>query len=451
MANDTARKRFYIHTLGCKVNQYESQAMRELLTRSGFKECLNKDLADIYIVNTCTVTGRADSESRHVIGLLHRHNPKAKIVVTGCYVENNSEDVSFLPGVDHIVKNSDKMRVAEILLNSGPKTDPPSFCADLSGFVISDFKDHSKAFVKVQDGCENTCAYCKVQLVRGPLRSRPMAEIIEEVKVLVGRGFEEIVLTGICIGAWGKDLTANMLVGASGLGQVSLVDLLKSLNKIDGNFRIRISSIEPKYVTSQFIEFIASNKKRFCRHLHLPVQSGDDGELKRMNRPYGVSDYKDILSSIRNRVPEIAISTDIMIGFPGADDASFNNTVNFVKDILPCRTHIFTYSKRKGTTAYEMGPDIDRHKLRRWFYTLKGVTLAASYLYRRNFLGKELMVLAETKRDKSTGFLKGYSDNYIKVLFEGSDAVQKTIVPLKITDMNLLHTIGSYEASKSSA
>src|SRR3989338_31689 len=274
MSMKTDTKRFYIKTLGCKVNQYEGQLMRENLLKNGFLECGSMNLADIYIVNTCTVTHKADSESRHIIGLAHRTNPKARIVVTGCYVEKDSRDIFLLPGVKHIVGNEEKHDIASILSRGKAGRSNSAY------HRISDFKGHVKAFVKIQDGCDNYCAYCKVPLVRGQPKSKPIEYILEEARGLIEGGFKEIVLTGICLGSWGKDLSPN----------ASLLDVLKALDTLEGSFRIRLSSIEPRYVTDELIGHISSNEK-ICRHLHIPLQSGDDDVLKRMNRPYLMDEY----------------------------------------------------------------------------------------------------------------------------------------------------------------
>ena len=285
--------RFFIKTLGCKVNQYESQAIREILVRAGFKECLSKETADIYILNTCTVTHKADSESRYWAGIFHKTNPKAKIVLTGCAVEDGADAFSFLPGVSNIIKNKDKIKIADILTN-----DPqPHISSGLGSseqqikseephrfLSVTGFKDHTKAFVKIQDGCANACSYCKVHSVRGEPISKPLEDVTGEVKTLVSKGFEEIVLTGICLGAWGSDLAQKQ----------NLIDVLRRLGGIPGAFRIRLSSIEPKYVTDELIDYIAQNRK-ICRHLHIPVQSGDDEVLKRMNRPYTAGGMRDLI------------------------------------------------------------------------------------------------------------------------------------------------------------
>jgi len=431
--------RFYIHTLGCKVNQYETQAIRERLVAAGFTECRSEGIADLYIVNTCTVTEKADRQSRHAIRVSHKTNPKAKIVVTGCYVERDSVDISFLPGVTHIIKNNDKPRIADIL-NDTPRSQLPA--AD-HGLSITGFKGHAKAFVKIQDGCENRCAYCKVPLVRGSSVSRPIEEIVREVSVLTGNGFKEIILTGICLGAWGKDISQSADASSSGFG---LVDVLKAINSVDGDFRIRLSSIEPVYVTDELLSFIAGNN-RMCRHLHIPLQSGDDDVLKRMNRPYTSVRYKAIVDGCRKKIEGIAITTDIMVGFPGESEENFKNTVKFVKGFLPARTHIFTFSKRAGTPAFEMNPEIGADTMKRRYYELNTAALGSSCLYRSDFIGKKLDILVESKRDRLSGMLVGYSGNYIRTLFDGDDSLMKSIVAVKIYDVNLIRTLGIYEES----
>lgn len=435
---DKNNKRFFIHTLGCKVNQYESQAMREILTRSGFAESASRDMADVYILNTCTVTHEADRDSRHWIGLFHRANPNARIVVTGCYVEKNADDISFLPGVFHILKNEDKSRIADIL---DPGTQGPN--NQSRNLYITDFKDHVKAFVKIQDGCGNMCSYCKVPLVRGRLKSRTLSEITEEVRVLSEKGFKEIVLTGICLGAWGEDLFPKEVLNIVGVDGTNIVDVLESIIRLPGNFRIRLSSIEPKYVTGGLIKYIADNA-RICRHLHIPLQSGDDDILKKMNRSYTASEYKELIGRVRRGIKGVAITTDVLIGFPGESDDNFNNTVNFIKEVLPMRTHIFTFSRRSGTAASAMGPQAAGDVLKKRYHELNVAALGASYIYRQGFLDKSLDILVEAKRDKQSGLLTGYSGNYIKVLFNGPDDIMGSIAPVKIKELNLMHTLGEY-------
>lgn len=419
--------RFFIKTLGCKVNQYESQAMRELLLKADFKECLSKEIADIYIINTCTVTHKAEAESRYWAGIFHRTNPKAKIVITGCCAEKDSDAFSFLPGISNIIKNKDKGRIAEIL--QGQVETAKGQEKFLS---ITDFKNHAKAFVKIQDGCSNFCSYCKVPSVRGPSISRAVKDILEEVRILTSKGFREIVLTGICLGAWGIDFQ----------DKASIVDVLKALNEVPGDFRIRLSSIEPKYVTDELLDFIAKNR-RLCRHLHIPIQSGDDEVLARMNRPYTAQQLKDIIIKARERVKDIGITTDVLIGFPGESDKNFRNTVNLIKDLQPVKTHIFPFSKRKDTAASTMAQEITRDVMKNRFQSMKIAAITASYLYREKFLHKSLDILVESKRERYSSRLTGYSDNYIRIMFDGPDTLMKTIVPVKIEELNLTYTLGS--------
>ncbi|MFH1190184.1 MAG: tRNA (N(6)-L-threonylcarbamoyladenosine(37)-C(2))-methylthiotransferase MtaB [Candidatus Omnitrophota bacterium] len=441
MNSRNSGKKFRIHTLGCKVNQYESQAMREILLKAGFKESSpGEGAADIYIVNTCTVTGEADRESRSVLSRFHKANPNARIVATGCLTEMDSSSLLSMPGVSVVLKNSGKNRIADVarasygLIRTGRSKE----------LAISDFKDHSKAYVKIQDGCENRCSYCKVPIVRGGLRSKPIRRIVEEVAGLVRNGFKEIILTGICLGAWGRDRRFQRIAGKVGLRQAALVDVMEALDRLRGDFRIRLSSIEPKYVTDQLIDLMAYSGK-MCAHLHMPFQSGDDDILKLMNRPYTSAEYRAIVDRVRSRIPRIALTTDILIGFPGESHARFRNTVAFARAVSPSRTHIFTFSRREGTPAYDMPDTVERPIVKRRYESMQEAAHEAAYAYRRNFLGQELKVLVETKRDKSTGLLKGYSDNYIQVLFSGRDDLMKTIVPVRVAGVDPERTMGIYE------
>ena len=415
--------------------------MREILIKSGFKECQSKEIADIYIINTCTVTHKADKESRYWMAIFHKTNPKARIVVTGCYAEADGPDISFLPGVAHIVKNSDKGRIADIL--SGFDNAYHAQRTTHNDLFITGFKDHEKAFVNIQDGCENRCSYCKVPLVRGPARSRPLKEVVSEVECLVANGYKEIVLVGICLGAWGSDLEHGAIAREVGIRGPSLTDVLKTIGRIKGDFRIRLSSIEPKYVTDELIEYI-SGTNRICRHLHVPLQSGDDDILARMKRQYTAGQYRALIDKVRKRIAGVSITTDVLVGFPGESDLNFRNTVGFIKAVLPSRTHIFTFSRRKGTEAYGMGDGLKDDVLKKRYYELNTAALGASYLYRHEFINRKLDVLVEAKRDRKTGMLSGYSDNYIRIHFDGPDELIKRIVPVKVEDASLLYTLGRY-------
>jgi threonylcarbamoyladenosine tRNA methylthiotransferase MtaB len=437
----TANNKFYIHTLGCKVNQYESQAIREALIGAGFEESPARDGADLFVLNTCTVTERADKESRYLVNVFRRSSPAAKIVVTGCCVEKDAGEFASIPGVTHIVKNSHKDRLTDILSGQHTTYDLRLKTDISSPSKITGFKGHDKAFVKIQDGCDNRCAYCKVPIVRGRSRSRPLRDIVEEVSGLIGNGFKEIVLTGICLGAWGRELDPANIAGGLGIGAATIADLLKALGRIPGDFRIRLSSIEPRYVTDELIGLVRDNR-RICRHFHIPLQSGDDDILKLMNRPYTSSEYMALADRIRGSIDGVAITTDLMIGFPGETTARFRRSVDFLRNLSPARTHIFTFSRRPGTAAYDMDGDPGSSELRRRYCEAEGVALNASYLFARSFIGRSLEVLAEGGDGSGSSPVSGYSDNYIKVVFAPGGRMRSRLVRVRITSADPLNATG---------
>jgi threonylcarbamoyladenosine tRNA methylthiotransferase MtaB len=375
-------KKVKLFTLGCKVNQYETQGLREQLQQAGYIEN-NSPKADLYIINTCTVTHQADRESRRLIRKAARSSPQAKIVVTGCYAERETKEILGI---------SERIQIV-------PKS------KDFS-LRISDFKDHQRAFVKIQDGCNNRCAYCKVPLVRGDSRSRSPKGIIQEVSRLVEGGFKEIVLTGICLGDYHYR-------------DYDLTGLLQALEKIKGKFRIRLSSIEPQLVHDRLIEYIADSQ-RVCAHLHIPLQSGDDVILKMMNRKYSIKGYLALVSRINKRIKDVAITTDVLVGFPGEEDKHFQNTRDCLSEILPLRTHIFSFSPRKGTAAFKLPGRSQPGIVKERMNLLRQTAAECSDKFRKKFLGKEITVLIESQSDKESGFFCGYSENYIRVVVEGT-------------------------------
>lgn len=392
-------------TLGCKVNQYETQLIREQFANAGF-ECVSSDApADIFVINTCTVTGKADSESRRLIRNAIKINPAAKIVVTGCYTELDSDEIKKISDSLLVVKNSEKSKILQYL-----GVAPRGYSS-----VISGFEDRTKAFVKAQDGCDNFCSYCKVPLARGRSKSRDSAEIIREINSLVSNNYKEIILTGICLGGWGRDV-----------GRVLAVLLEEIEKEVSGDYRIRLSSIEPWYVTKSLIKRIADSDK-ICRHLHIPMQSGDDEILKAMNRAFASSDFIRLINDARSFLPEMAFTTDILAGFPGETQAHFDNTLKVVRLTRPSRIHIFPYSRRKGTRAYGFKGSVPNHIVTE---RVKALELLASELaleFRNRFAGRPAQILVETRRDKSTGLLTGYTDTYIKVGFDGPDSYKGTL------------------------
>ncbi|MFH1678305.1 MAG: tRNA (N(6)-L-threonylcarbamoyladenosine(37)-C(2))-methylthiotransferase MtaB [Candidatus Omnitrophota bacterium] len=404
------------YTLGCKVNQYETQLIREQFHIAGFRELTNTLPAEICVINTCTVTHRADHSSLYLIRRIHRENPDARIVVTGCLAQFNAEEIARIPGVSLIVRNENKSRIISLLENSSKTQE-----AGKEG--ITYFQGHSRVFLKVQDGCNYCCSYCKVRMARGISISRPIDDIKEEVKALVGNGYLEIVICGICLGSYGKDLIPGL----------SLSRLVDELEGIKGAFRIRLSSIEPKDINEQLIGVLA-NSKRLCQHLHIPVQSGDDRILKRMNRPYLREWYIKIIEQIRGRIPDMAITTDVMIGFPGETEEKFRNTVDLIKKIKPLRVHIFPYSRRLNTPAYNFeGVRLSGDKIKSRAAGLEKVSRAMRSLYCQRFIARDADVLIEKLVSGYPDLWEGYTGNYIKVRVMSRQRLENRIIKAKLT------------------
>ena len=443
-------KTFEVKTLGCKVNQYESQALRERMLVLGFKESKDSPGADVYIVNPCAVTRRADTLSQEEIRKLYRSHPRARIFVTGCSAENDLEKLKRMEGVTGVLGNQEKDRLADFILTQkdrffcGESFDfaqdgelvEPSVLRFRSGLMvsaveprsrtISAFHKHTRAFLKVQDGCNNGCSYCIIPRLRGSSRSRPLLEIIDEARGLAENGYKEIVLCGICLGAYGKDF---------GLKD-GLVKLIAALEEIDGISRIRLSSIEALDVRDCLIEKMASSKK-LMPHLHIPFQSGDDQLLKLMNRKASAEDCRKLILKLRRLVPDIGLTTDIMLGFPQEEEKNFKNTLNFLREVRPARTHIFPFSPRKNTTAGRFSgtvrPEIVKNRLKQ----TRELAQELARDFCRQYIGKDLEILVESQDGcAADGFFYSYSGNYIKVFLSKSPEIPaNTIVtarPLKI-------------------
>jgi len=403
-------KKVHFATLGCKTNQYETQAMREKFLKAGYEEASRPEDADLFVVNTCTVTGEGDRKSRSVIRRLHRENPGAKIAVTGCYATLNQEEIQKLPGVSFVIANQEKEKIVErVNLDAAGK-----FCGEgdesesnrYSDLSISFFADRTRAFVKVQDGCDHACTYCKVVIVRGPSRSRAEADILEEASRLAEGGYQEIVLTGIQLGAYGDEWENGL----------NLTSVLKKLCAVKGLRRIRLSSIDPSDVTDEFIRCM-SEEPKICAHLHLPLQSGDDTILKAMKRAYRRDQYLRIVEKLRKAMPDFSLTTDVMVAFPGETEEHFKNTVRVLEETLPLKAHIFPFSARKGTRAADfvgrLTPEVSRERVT----ALQAVSKDLAMRYKQRFAGRITEVLVENPNEK--GELEGHTSNYLKVCFQG--------------------------------
>jgi len=378
----------------------------------GYLEAGGIDEADICVVNTCTVTSTSDSKSLRLIRNAVKRGDRC-VIATGCMVEDDM-DLSKLKGLRFIVKNKDKYRIPWIITRRTKNR------ARKGTYGISAFKGHTRVFVKIQDGCNNVCSYCKVRVVRGCSRSRPFKEVLDECESLVTSGTMEIVLTGICLGAYGRDLSK----------EENLSRLIKELCKIDGNWRLRLSSIEPGDIKEGLINQLKT-QDRLCKHLHIPFQSGDNDILKRMQRPYKKSDYLKVVRRLRDAIPDIAISTDIMVGFPGETERRFRNTLDFIKVVRPMRMHIFPFSKRKGTKAdnYKDNISIAVKKKRKDRLSYLGDAFSREFANR--FVDTQVKVLVEGRKS-DRGYLQGYTGSYIKVSIDGPDSLKGQLVDYRL-------------------
>lgn len=392
-------------TLGCRVNQYETQAIREQFLSKNFRETDKVEKADVVVLNTCTVTAESDKESRYLIRRFHRLNPTAKIIVTGCYAEKNKNEIESLPGVVLTAGNQAKENLAARFLDRSVLCDSQNKDQVFPGLVISDFEDKTRACLKIQDGCNHACSFCKVVLVRGRSKSRPIAEIVEEAERLTRQGISEIVLTGIQLGAFGYDLGKRQM----------LTDVLQELNCLKGLKRIRLSSIEPTDVTEDLIRVMALTKK-VCPHLHIPLQSGDDGILKRMNRRYSSEFFIDLVKKLRAQIPDFVLTTDVMIRFPGEDENAFQNTVAVLRETQPYKLHIFPYSPREGTKAAKLSDISDGKTVRRRKQILLELEAKLKKNMMKEYLGKRANLLVE-RSSLGRGWSEGRMANYIHVRF----------------------------------
>ncbi len=370
------------HTLGCKVNQYETEYLREGLASIGWQDAVDGEAADLCVVNTCTVTAEGDSKSRQVIRRLARENPSAKLVVMGCYATRAPEEVKALPGVTEVL--TDKRELPDLLGRFGV-TDIPT--------GVTGIGTRKRAYVKVQDGCLLRCSFCIIPSVRPNLASRPLEEIVNEVENLVAHGRREIVLTGIHLGHYGVDFNRENLRDKS--AWVRLSDLLRRLAEIPGDFRLRLSSIEATEVTHELIDVMAENPQKVCPHLHLSMQSGSDGVLRRMRRRWGSRRFLDRCHLLRERLDRPAITTDVIVGFPGETDAEFEETLAACREAGFSKIHAFPFSRRRGTPAWDMPHQIEKHVKQERMQRLAELEAELRDDYYRSLTGMPLRVLVE--------------------------------------------------------
>ena len=416
-------KKIAITTLGCKINQFESAAMTEALEQNGYSMVPFSEIADIYVINSCTVTAKTDAESRRLIRRATRMNPEARVVVTGCYAQMSAEEILKLPGVNLILGNSEKKDIVGFV--QGLSDEPQAVVSDISlersgeGTPLESFAEHTRAFLQVQNGCDARCAYCIVPYARGASRSVALQEALDGMAAFAAKGFQEIVLTGIHLGAYGLDLAPP----------TDLLGLMARAEEQAPVRRLRIGSVEPTEVSPELVRFMASSSM-VCPHLHLPLQSGSDSVLARMNRGYDTGLFREVVESLFAAIPDVCIGSDVIAGFPAESDEEFEETYRFIESLPLAYLHVFPFSQRPGTPAATMTPQVHSRVIKERAEKLRGLSEKKKHDYAAGFVGRELQVLVQ--RDE--GGRKGLSRNYLPVLIEGgSEALVNREVTVLIT------------------
>ena len=426
------------YTLGCKVNQYETNGMIQAFMENGYEIVDFSEKADIYIINTCTVTSISDKKSRQMIRRTKQLNPDAIVVAVGCYAQVAKDKLEEIKDIDLILGISEKTEIVKYVEEEIHNRKPQEHISDVMhqkefvDFGSVNYTDKNRVAIKVQDGCNQFCTYCIIPYARGRIRSRKIENVKKEVEDLAKKGIKEIVITGIHVASYGKDLKED----------VGLIDLLEEINKVDGIERIRLSSLEPTLITEEFVKRL-SKLNKICDHFHLSLQSGCDETLKRMNRHYTTADFKKATELLRKTYPNVALTTDVIVGFPGETDEEFNTTYEFLKDINFYKMHIFKYSQRRGTKAEKMPNQVDGKVKEERSKKLIELSDKNEIEQNKKYLNKTLKVLIE---ELEKGYYKGHTTNYIMVkIKENKENLQNKIVNAKIIDNDGIELIGKLE------
>ncbi|HBT20312.1 MAG TPA: tRNA (N(6)-L-threonylcarbamoyladenosine(37)-C(2))-methylthiotransferase MtaB [Peptococcaceae bacterium] len=429
------RKKAAVYVLGCKVNQAEAEAIAQMFSSAGYEIVDFSQKAHVYVIHTCTVTKESDRKCRQAIRRAVKLNPDAVIAVTGCYAQTSFEDVLSIEGVDVVVGTSGRNRIVELVEEALNKKKTVVEVKDISHEEFKSFEElplyyskRARAFLKIQEGCEEFCTYCIIPYARGPIRSMPREDVLRRIREITDRGYKEVVISGIRLGAYGRDFNPPY----------SLAELLTDiLNKTDIK-RLRLSSIDPQDFTPQLVEVLAS-EEAVCPHFHIPLQSGDDYILKRMGRKYTTEQYARLIKELRSKRPEASITTDVMVGFPGEKEENFLNTLNFIEKIGFMDVHVFKFSPRRRTPAYSFPDQVPGNVKKERGEKIQEL---AGKLYRRfasAFLGKTLDVLVEQLKD---GLWVGHAPNYLLVKFPSSQNLQGKIIRVKIVDVGDKFAVG---------
>ncbi len=427
-------------TLGCRLNQVESQELMGLLERHGFRTVVGAAPAQVYVVNTCTVTGRADFSDRQLIRRITRDNPGALLVVTGCYAQTDPHAVTRLPGVDLVVGNQEKYRLPELLTSLVKRPRPEVRVSDIRGareVPVAPFarvSGRSRAFVKIQDGCQHRCAFCIVPMARGGSRSQDPKVVVEQIEALIAAGYREITLTGVDIGHYGWDVVPRTTLAA----------LIRQIAETPGLRWLRLSSVLPAYLTPELREVVAGSAV-VAPHLHLPLQSGSDRVLRLMRRPYNTRMYRALVESLARTIPGLGLGTDLIVGHPGEREEDFAATLDLVRELPFSYLHVFAYSDRTGTEAARLPERVPSDLIRERSRRLRQLGREKNVAFRRGMIGRQRDVLILAERDRDTGLLSGLTSNYVEVVFDGPEGLARRFARVTITAASVDRTFAALE------
>ncbi len=425
------------YTLGCKLNFSETTTIGKQFLNKGFDIVDYNDRADVYVINTCTVTENAERECRQIVRRALRNNPDGYVIVTGCYAQLRPEEIAKIDGVDAVLGSNEKFKLFDHLdsfekkelscIHVSPTEKLDSFYPSYS----TDADDRTRAFFKVQDGCDYKCSFCTIPLARGKSRSADPDEVMNEFKELLNAGYKEIILTGVNVGDYynSSNLTRNLDQDSG----INLYRLLKMMLNVGGDYRIRISSIEPNLLIDDILDLTA-NDTRLCNHFHIPLQSGSDKILRLMQRRYKTDDYKNRIFKIVDKIPHIGIGVDVIVGFPGETENDFLETYNFLKELPISYLHVFTYSERPNTKAIAMPGQVDVHERKKRNNMLRILSEKKRNEFYRSMVGQELTVLFE--HENLDGFMKGFSSNYVRVKTKFDETLINKLTQVKITEVD---------------
>jgi threonylcarbamoyladenosine tRNA methylthiotransferase MtaB len=431
-----------LETLGCKLNQYETAGISDQFERKGLRVVPFAEAADVYVINTCTVTDRTDKVGRQLIRRAQRQNPEATIVVTGCYVQYNPREAAAVPGVHLVVGNADKDRIVDLLdqdwdASEGPvvevhelaKSDP------FVSFPMTRFPGYTRGFVKIQDGCDLRCSFCAIRIARGPSRSEQPGRVLEHAERLIEAGFEEIVLTGVHLVDYGRDL----------MPRTTLATLLEQIVALPGLGRVRLSSLEPLGVTDALVDVLTGSEK-ICHYLHLALQSGSDAVLRRMRRRYTTKFYSSVVERCLAADPDYCIAADVMVGFPGETEAEHRESLQFVRDVGLSHLHVFSYSRREGTVAASMPDQVPPAVRARRSAEMRALHEELKAGFHARALGRSFEALVLEDRDEASGRQRSLTGHYVEVLVEAVPADVGRLVRVRAEQLDGQHVLGRIEA-----